>query len=232
MKVAKINIHPYIRLLLLVGIIASVILYRHIFQLGLLYIAFIIPLILLMGIIRNHVRLLLFGIVPIAFTFILIYILILSGNKENWDFILVKILKILAVTSIFQIVLTFESGALYPTFGKLGLKGESLITVIGAFTVWADIKRRSEQIIIARFARGFIGKRNFINTAKQFPYILVPLIIGILRTSIERSETWIRWNIINLISTKRAKYEEYSVTVNVAIALITVLCLTIGIIYP
>jgi hypothetical protein len=231
MKVVKINIHPYIRLLLLVGIIGSVILYRHIFQLGLLYIAFIIPLILLMGITRNHVRLLLFGIVPIAFTFILIYILILSGNKENWYFIIVKILKILAITSIFQVVLTFESGALYPTFRKLGLKGESLITVIGAFTVWADIKRRSEQIIIARFARGFISKRNFINTAKQFPFILVPLIIGILRTSIERSETWIRWDIIALISRKRAKYEEYSVTVNVAIALITVLCLTIGIIY-
>jgi hypothetical protein len=226
MKVVKINIHPYIRLLLLVGIIGSVILYRHIFQLGLLYIAFIIPLILLMGITRNHVRLLLFGIVPIAFTFILIYILILSGNKENWYFIIVKILKILAITSIFQVVLTFESGALYPTFRKLGLKGESLITV------WADIKRRSEQIIIARFARGFISKRNFINTAKQFPFILVPLIIGILRTSIERSETWIRWDIIALISRKRAKYEEYSVTVNVAIALITVLCLTIGIIYP
>jgi energy-coupling factor transporter transmembrane protein EcfT len=104
--------------------------------------------------------------------------------------------------------------------------------VIGAFTVWADIKRRSEQIIIARFSRGFISKRNFLNTAKQFPHVLVPLIIGILRTSIERSETWIRWNIINLISTKRTKYEEYSVTVNVAIALITVLCLTIGIIYP
>ena len=232
MNDAKINIHPYIRLLLLVGVIASVILYKHLLQLGLLYIAFIIPLILLIGIIRNHVRLLLFGIVPIAFTFILIYILILSENKENWDFILVKILKILDVTSIFQVVLTVESGALYPTFRKLGLKGESLITVIGAFTVWADIKRRSEQIIIARFARGFIRKRNFINTAKQFPYILVPLIIGILRTSIERSETWIRWDIIDLINKKRAKSEKYSVTINVAIALITVLCLTIGIIYP
>jgi hypothetical protein len=225
------NIHPYIRLFFLFGTISSIILFHQTWILGLLYVLFILPLIFLTAIFRNHIRLLIFGILPISLTFILIYVLILKGTNGGWDFILVKIFKILDITSVFQIALTIKSDALFSTFRKIGIKGESLITVIGAFTVWADIKRRSEQIITARFARGFIGKRSYINIAKQFPYIMVPLIIGILRTSIERSQTWTQWDIVDLINNRKLKSEEFPVITNLGITLVTTLCLIIGIIY-
>jgi hypothetical protein len=164
-------------------------------------------------------------------TFILIYIIILKGNNGGWDFIIIKLLKLLNITSAFQITLAIKSGELFPFFREIGLKGQTLITLIGAFTVWADIKRRSEQIITARFARGFIRKRTYLNTAKQFPYIMVPLIIGILRTSIERSQTWAQWNIIYLINNRKLKRQEFPVIANLIILLVTTLCLIISIIY-
>ena len=115
------------------------------------------------------------------------------------------------------------------TFTKVGIKGEKLMTLMGTFIVWADIKRRSEQIVVARFARGFIGKRNFINTAKQLPYVLVPLIIGIIRTSVERSQAWTQWDVVALINNRESKKYEYSIVANLIIGLLTTLFIVFGI---
>ncbi len=231
MKSINISIHPYVRLFFLAGTISAVILLNHIWLLSLFYVLFILPLILLTGSINNHIRLLIFGILPISLTFILIYILIMKGENGGWDFILLRILKILNATTTFQIALSIKSDSLFQTFRMIGFKGERLITLIGTFTVWIDIKRRSEQIITARFARGFIGKRSYFNIAWQFPYILVPLIIGILRTSIERSQTWTQWNIVDLINNKKINEQAFPLPINIVIVLFTTVCLVIGIIY-
>ena len=98
----------------------------------------------------------------------------------------------------------------------------------GRYTKKGEKKRRPPIYTMA--LPGFIGKRNLINTAKQFPYILVPLIIGILRTSVERSETWTQWNIINLINSKKDQNNELPIFANVAFVLITFICLAVGII--
>lgn len=231
MKSIYISIHPYIRLFFLIGVISTIVLLQHIWLLCLIYIFFILPLIFLTGSINNHIRLLIFGILPISLTFILIYIVIMEGASGGWDFILLRILKILNATTTFQIVLTIKSDSLFQTFRMIGFKGEKLITLIGTFTVWIDIKRRSEQIITARFARGFIGKRSYLNLTRQFPYILVPLIIGILRTSIERSQTWTQWNIVELVNCKKPESQSFPILINLVIVLLTTLCLITGIIY-
>lgn len=231
MKSINITIHPYVRLFFLIGIISAIILFHQIWPLCIVYVLFIFPLIFLSGSIKNHIRLLIFGIIPISLTFILIYIVIMKGAIGGWDFISLRILKILNATTAFQIALTIKSDSLFQTFRMIGFKGEKLITLIGTFTVWIDIKRRSEQIITARFARGFIGKRSYLNIAKQFPYILVPLIIGILRTSIERSQTWTQWNIVDLINNKKINKQAFPLPINIVIVLFTTVSLVIGIIY-
>lgn len=224
-----ISIHPYVRFFFLIGTLISVILFHQVWQLVLLYVALILPLVIINSAIKNHLRLFLFGILPISLTFILIYIIILNGSNGSWDFILLKIMKILNITSIFQIALSIKPGEMLSTFKTVGIKGEKLMTLMGTFSVWADIKRRSEQIVVARFARGFIGKRNFINTAKQLPNVLVPLIIGILRTSVERSQVWTQWDIIDLINNHESKKYEYSIAANMIIGLFTAFFIVIGI---
>lgn len=213
-------IHPHCRLLFLISSLMTFLLTGNFnFLLG-FYILFILPLVFILDLIRVHLRLFVFGLIPIFFTFILLYIIILKGSSDGWDFILVKCLKILGITSVFQISLSIPPNMLFTTFKKWGFKGDRLLTLIGAFTVWADIKTRANQIITARFARGFIGKRNLVNTAKQFPYVIVPLIIGIMRTSIERVEVWEQRNIPYLIDNRKDEQIKYSVLINLLIVII------------
>ena len=203
------TLHPISRILFLTGSVIAILLMHHVFYLLLFYLVFILPLIFAQKNIFAHLRLLAFGIVPIVLTFILLYILIMKGSNGGWEFIFLKSLKILCITSVFQITLSIPAQLLIPTFKKWGLKGEGLLTVIGAFTVWAEVKTKSNQIITARFARGFIGKRNLINTAKQLPHVLIPLIIGVMRTAVERVDVWEQREIpvlLDKVETSKVKY--------------------------
>lgn len=227
---SAIRIHPYIRIYFLLGTLLSVFLFYQIQNQVFVYAALILPVAISSSLVKNHLRLILFGILPISITFILIYIIILNGSSGSWDFISLKILKILNITSAFQVTLTIRSGEMLSTFKTIGIKGERLVTLMGTFSVWTDIKRRSEQIVIARFARGFIGKRTYINTSKQLPYVLIPLIIGILRTAVERSQIWTQWDIINLINNHESKNHEYSYVVNFIMGLLITFFILFGII--
>lgn len=193
----KLSINPYFRLLFLAGSLTGILLINKIDWLLCFYFIVIIPLFVLCGQIKRHLNLLLFAFVPIYLSFVLLYIVVLK--EGNWQFIHLKILKLLLLTSVIQITLAIPSNQLISTFKKWGLKGETLITVLGAFTVWTDVTYRSEKIITARFARGFVGKRNRINTAKQFPFVLVPMVVGILRTATERADSWTQKNILQLV---------------------------------
>lgn len=204
----KLNINPYTRLLFLAGSLTAILLITKIEWLLCIYFIVIIPLFVLNGQIKRHLNLLLFAFVPIYLSFVLLYIVVLK--EGNWQFIHLKILKLLLLTSVIQITLSIPANQLISTFKKWGLKGETLITVLGAFTVWTDVSYRSEKIITARFARGFIDKRNRINTAKQFPFVLVPLVVGILRTATERADSWTQKNILQLVKGVKEKKESYS----------------------
>ncbi|MFN8429789.1 MAG: ATP-binding cassette domain-containing protein [Spirosomataceae bacterium] len=193
----KLSINPYIRLLFLAGSLTGILLINKIELLLCFYFIVIVPLFVLNGQIKRLLNLLLFAFIPIYLSFILLYIVVLK--EGNWQFIHLKILKLLMLTSAIQIMLSIPANQLISTFKKWGLKGETLITVLGAFTVWTDVSYRSEKIITARFARGFVGKRNRVNTAKQFPFVLVPLVVGILRTATERADSWTQKNIFQLI---------------------------------
>jgi hypothetical protein len=156
-----------------------------------------------------------------------LYIVVLKGTNGGWNFVLLKGLKILVFTSIFQITLTIPSEMLFTTFRKWRFKGDSLLTLIGAFTVWADIRTRANQIVTARFARGFIGKRNFINTAKQFPYILIPLIIGVMRTSTERVNVWEQREIPKRLDNGKIVEARYSTFINLFIVIVPILYIVV-----
>lgn len=214
------NLHPRCRLIFLIGSLASILLIVNILQLIIFYTLFILPLIIVLNNFRTHLRLLFFGIIPIFLSFILLYIVVLNGRNGGWLFINLKCLKILCLTSLFQIALTIPPNLLITTFKKWGFKGDSLLTLIGSFTVWAEVKTKSNQIITARFARGFIGNRSFINKAKQLPHVLIPLIIGIIRTATERVEVWKQREIPYLISNVKPLKINYSVWLNTLVIVI------------
>lgn len=217
MKPTGLLIHPYIRLVLLIGGIIAVILTQNNYILLTAYLVVIIPLLIRGGQVKMHFRLLVAGIFPIFLSFILLYILILHGQNGGWNFILFKTQKILLVTSLVQIVMAIPSHALVETFRMWGLRGESLIITLGSFTVWGEMGNRADKIITARFSRGFIGKRNGVNLIRQFPFVLIPLVIGILRTSTERAESWDQKNILHRLQNYRSRKIPYHAFTNIAV---------------
>lgn len=225
----KLCLHPYIRLLFLICGLTGILLINKIEWLLCFYFIVIISLFVFSGQIKKHLNLLLFAIVPIYLSFILLYIIILK--EENWDFIHLKVLKLILLTSVIQITLSIPAEQLISTFKKWRLKGEALITVLGAFTVWTDVSYRSEKIITARFARGFVGKRTIINKAKQFPFILVPLVVGILRTSTERADSWEQKNILQLVEKSTTEKSNYPIGLNLILVSVSLSWLLIIIMF-
>lgn len=212
----KLSLHPYIRLLFLICGLTGVLLINKIEWLLCFYIIVIFSF-FLSGKLKSHLSFLLFAFVPIYLSFILLYIIVLK--EKNWDFIHLKLMKLILLTSVIQITLSIPVPQLVSTFKKCGLKNEVLITVLGAFTVWTDISYRSEKIITARFARGFVGQRTIFNKAKQFPFVLVPLVVGILRTSTERADSWEQKNILQLVNRKESEEINYPLVLNLMLSI-------------
>lgn len=224
----KLYLHPYVRLLFLLGGLTGVLLINNTKYLFYFYCSTIIPLFAFSFQIKKHLNLLFFAMLPIYLSFILLYVLILKS--EDWNFIHLKVLKIILITSIIQIVLLIPTEHLIITFRKWGLKGESLITALGAFTVWTDVTFRSEKIVTARFARGFIRKRTILNRIKQLPFVLVPLVVGVLRTSTERADSWEQKNILQLVKKNVVEKVDYPIGLNLILVLLSLTWVSFSII--
>lgn len=169
-----------------------------------------------------------FGMVPIFLSFILLYIVVLKGSSGDWNFIALKMLKLILFTSVLQLSISIPPENLITTFKMWGLRKEALITVLGAFTVWADVNYRAGKIITARFSRGVIGKRTFVSKAKQFPFVLVPLVIGIIRTSTERAESWEQKNILQLVENLSSKKNYFPILLNGFLIIASICWLCVG----
>lgn len=233
MNSLKYIVHPYVRLLFLLTIIIGTIFNNYLNHILLLYLFAIFPLFLFGNKIKSHLRLILFGILPIFLTFVLLYIGIYKNPEYGWNFIFLKTVKLLIYTSAFQLTLMIPAKHLVDTLIKWNLKGEVLLIALSAFTVPNDIVTKSEKILDARFSRGFIKKRTIWEKSKQLPFVLVPLIIGIIRTSHERADSWEQKNIISLLSNFKKKKQilQYDFLLNSLIVFISVAWFVISLIF-
>lgn len=222
----KIYIHPFVRILFLVFVVAGTIMNNLLYQLGLAYIVIIVPLILLAGLFKNHLKLLFLGMVPIFLSFVLLYQIILH---YPWIFTGMKIAKLLIITTSFQIALSIPQEIMLATFKKWKIGSETKITLIGAYSVWADILSRTNLILTARFARGFIPTRNFVNTIRQVPYVFIPLVTGIMRTSTERATSWEEKDILSLIDRYESRESIFPFFFNLLIFIVSTIWLIIGV---
>ncbi len=223
----KYIIHPYVRLLFLVVFLVGTIFNDNILHLIIVYLFVLIPLFIIDNKILSHFKLVVLGIIPIFLTLILLYIFIYKKNDYGWDFILNKTIKLTVYTSVFQLGLLVPAQHLITTLTKWGLKGETLLVVLSAFTVPNDIISKSEKILDARFSRGFIKKRTFLNKSKQLAFVLIPLIIGVIRTSQERAESWEEKNIISLLNNYKSLTQKinYSYFLNISLTIICIIWL-------
>jgi len=215
-------IHPFVRIIFLFFALVGTFLCKDILIIFLFYIAVIVPLFFIQNKIFTHLKFLLLGVVPIFLSFILINIIVLQSKSGGWEYIFERVIRLTVYASIFQIVLTIPENDLFNTFRKWGLKGESLVIVISAFSVWSEITNRADKIVTARLSKGYVKKRNLLSMAFQFPYTLNPLIIGVIRTAVERADSWQSKNILKLIENYRGTKNTYNLILNTGIVSICV----------
>lgn len=213
--------HPYVRLFFLIGCIFGIILLNYFLFLSFFYALVILPLFITQNQLKPHFKLIILGIIPIFISYIVIYIFVLECKNGGWDFISLRLIKLLLFTSVFQLVLTIHPDLLIFTLKKWRFNNEALIVTLGAFTVWRDVKYKAEKIVTARFATGLIPKRSFLNISKQLPYVLIPLFIGIIRTSSERAALWEQKNILYLIENYQINKIKFSLSFNLSLLLMT-----------
>jgi hypothetical protein len=228
MNSAGLIMHPYVRLAFFFAGICGTLLSTNPVFLLVTYLIVIIPTIALNGQFRQHLKLLIIGILPILLSFILLYIFIFHDKSKSWDFIAVKVIKIILFTSLFQITLSIPSKILFITLKKWGFSGQPLVLVLSSLTVWEDVRYRANKIIDARFARGFVVQRSAITKARQLPYIILPLVIAVFRTAIERADSWEQKDMLYLVDHIRVEKVAYPVILNIVYFATSVCWLVIG----
>jgi len=216
----RVSIHPYVRILFLIAGLCGAIFCENDLALFLFWVCILIPFMTITNNLKTHIRFLLLVVLPMFGMLSFLQIIVLHNVNQYNEVVLRTVLKLIVYTTIVQFVLIIPPNQIHATFKMWGMKNDVLVTSLGSYIVWIDIISRSNKILTARFARGFIVKRTFIAKLKQLPHLLIPLIVGILRTATERAESWQQKGILYKIEMKKANKVEYTPYFNAIICIV------------
>jgi energy-coupling factor transporter transmembrane protein EcfT len=110
-------------------------------------------------------------------------------------------MRFAALTSLRLVALLFIMSSLFGELTAAALarqlrswriRKDAITAVLGIVTLWPEIRRRTTEIIEARYARGLIRRRSVLDAAFSLPSILRPLVAWSLRSAISRAESWER----------------------------------------
>lgn len=151
-------------------------------------------------IVRAHAKFLVVGMLPVALGVLFLWGWVVgappgqhpgSNPIGGVEYGLMVSVRLALVGGVFQLsFLPLPFGELMSLLARWGMRGDSRIFVACAFTLWPELKLRAEQIITARYARGLVRNRSFFSTARQFPYLLRPLLTWSLYAGIQRADMW------------------------------------------
>lgn len=193
------NIHPYVRGFTLFFALAGTIFARDVLSMLIFWLFVIVPLLIWINNIYQHINFLKIVITPILIILLFVYGIVLKAPPDKAIgsdpiggslYAIFIVLRLILIAGIFQAFLSIEQSKLIYTLKYWGLKGDILYVVVGAFSIWADVVNKADKIVTARYARGLIPNRKFISRIRQVPFVIKPLLTGLLRLAIDRSESW------------------------------------------
>lgn len=139
-------------------------------------------------------------------------------------------LRLAVVGGAFQLaMLSIPSRLLPATLRGWGLRGEGLVVALGVFAVEPELKLRSEQILVARRARGLLGGSRWAGM-KQFPHLLRPLFVWSIRSAIHRADMWEQRAMLLRVEKLPAEAAPFSAAAGAAALGLSVLWLGISIV--
>ncbi len=193
-------IHPHARAWAMVlGIAGALVADRLVVMTG-GWLAVLLPLIIACRVWKQHCRFLALVLLPIGLALVLIWGVLVAappGTPIGKDpagglaFAATITLRLALLAGILQVgLLSIPAVDLPYVFSRWGLRGDSLVTALGAFVLLPELQLRSGQVLTARLARGMAPDRSVLSRLKQFPFLLRPLLAWALRSAIQRSESW------------------------------------------
>lgn len=192
-------VSPLVRLVFPALVIVTVFATSSIWILLTVYVLGLVPLFLVERKFGIHIRFLVYGVIPIMLTAYIIYGIVLKVQSDTWAELALRGVRFLILTTAIQWALTIPGHQLIYTVKKWGLRGSSLIVVLGAYILWADLQKAANRIVTARLASGAIGGRSKMIMVQQLPFVLLPLVISLLRTATVRSISWKDKDIVVLV---------------------------------
>ncbi|HYV55436.1 MAG TPA: hypothetical protein VE933_12695 [Chitinophagaceae bacterium] len=228
------SIHPVTRLVATIFAIASIFINHDLLLSCGAYLILFLLLLLNVKLLRSHVRFLLVVGLPFLAMFTLVYVVFLNNDPQGsfpdgFSFAAFVFLRLVLLTSVLQLFFFIPQNLLFATFSYYRLNGNLLYIWVGANVVWTDIASRSDQIITARYSRGLVANRNFLNRLKQLPYVIKPLLAGIFVTAFERSSSWKQKNILKHIEEMPRENFSFSFLRDILILLASVSWFTLSI---
>ena len=194
------TVHPRARALATLAAGSGTALIQNPTALALFWILVILPLIACTRLSRLHLRFVIWVLLPVAVALVVVWGWVVkaapgglpgSAPLEGLRFAAATSFRLAVLGGLWQLCfLTIPPKALGSTLRSWGLRRDLLVVALGSLAVMPDLAARSRQVLSARYARGFLGRATWWSRARQLPALLPPLVAWVLRSSIQRAETW------------------------------------------
>lgn len=100
-------------------------------------------------------------------------------------------LRLASLAILFQATfLSLKGLPLAAHWWALGLSPNAVAGLVSVFQLWPDFKRRTDQIVAARCARGLMPDRRLATRVRQIPFAFRTLFLANLDSSFERADRW------------------------------------------
>jgi hypothetical protein len=124
-----------------------------------------------------------------------------SDRIGGIEYGLLVVLRLAVVGGVFELTFnTLKPSDLPGVLRGMGLKGDWLVIVLGSFALLPELMRRADQIVTARLARGSLSSASFSARLTQLPFILKPLFVWVIRSAIQRAESWEQKGLLSRVN--------------------------------
>lgn len=185
-------IHPLSRIIVFVLMIIGVFLSQDLLVRCLGYIILFV-LLTMSGQYLAHLKIILLSGVPFLLMLLLVYGFLTSDNGFNNQGALHALgifIKITSLTALFQFTFSLRATELIDLLSYSKLPSYIKVIILESYSGIKDLANSVDQILTARYSRGFVKKRGYLSSLKQLPYLFRPMVSGLLLGSFEKSANW------------------------------------------
>lgn len=154
--------------------------------------------------ILSHLKLVLISGLPFLLLLIVVHGINLSEgisvSESGMTYANSVFVKIVMLMALFQFSLSIPSIELFDLLKYLRVKKYLKWIILESYSSLQELFQKTDQIITARLARGYVEKRNWFNLIKQVPFIIRPLLTGLLNSAFDKSLNWKQMRFMEYLS--------------------------------